>query len=217
MAEKIRTGQTQCQIVYFYSPDGSSYCKSGFCDVIIQVQLHFFPIQTLWLSGSLSLFLSRCRKASRPDFCLQSSRTRVDRLSYESKPTEKRWQYDWRADKYLDGLTAILAKSSQLLLQEKNKETELMPRARDKQYQSKTTRPIFFPALLSYCSRLSVVLLSYDSRSTLIRLDRRQKFGRVATTRGISSLPAHCLLTAREKRACIKEVSCKESKVLLMI
>ena len=31
----------------------------------------------------------------------------------------------------------------------------------------------FFSALPSYCPRLSVVLLSYDSRSTLIRLDRR--------------------------------------------
>ena len=36
----------------------------------------------------------------------------------------------------------------------------------------------FFSALKSNCSRLSVVLLSYDSRSTLFRLDRRKKFGR---------------------------------------
>ena len=33
----------------------------------------------------------------------------------------------------------------------------------------------FFSALQSYCSRLSVVLLSCDSRSTLIRLNRRKK------------------------------------------
>ena len=39
----------------------------------------------------------------------------------------------------------------------------------------------FFLALQSYCPRLSVVLLSYDSRSTLIRQDRTEKFGRVFT------------------------------------
>ena len=36
----------------------------------------------------------------------------------------------------------------------------------------------FFLALQSFCCRLSVVLLSYDSRSTLIRRDRTEKFGR---------------------------------------
>ena len=38
----------------------------------------------------------------------------------------------------------------------------------------------FFSALQSYCPCLSVILLSYDGRSTLIRLDRRKKFGRAA-------------------------------------
>ena len=37
----------------------------------------------------------------------------------------------------------------------------------------------FFSPLQSYCPRLSVVLLSYDSRSTLIRRDGKEKFGRV--------------------------------------
>ena len=37
----------------------------------------------------------------------------------------------------------------------------------------------FFLVLQSYCFRFSVVLLSYDSRSTPIRPDRRKKFGRV--------------------------------------
>ena len=41
------------------------------------------------------------------------------------------------------------------------------------------TLPIFFSALQSYCSRLSIVLLSYDGKSTLIRLERRKKIGRV--------------------------------------
>ena len=34
---------------------------------------------------------------------LRSSRIRVDLLSYESKPTDKREQYDWRAEKNFDG------------------------------------------------------------------------------------------------------------------
>ena len=38
----------------------------------------------------------------------------------------------------------------------------------------------FFPAIQSYCSCLSVVLHLNDSRSTLLRLDLRKKFGRVS-------------------------------------
>ena len=38
----------------------------------------------------------------------------------------------------------------------------------------------FFSALQSYCSRISVGLPSYDSRSTLIRLDGSKIFGRVS-------------------------------------
>ena len=36
-------------------------------------------------------------------------------------------------------------------------------------------QPIFFPDIRSYCSRVPVVLLSFNSRSTLIRLKRRKK------------------------------------------
>ena len=38
----------------------------------------------------------------------------------------------------------------------------------------------FFSALQLYCFRLSVGMLSYNSRLTLIRLDRRKKIGRVS-------------------------------------
>ena len=41
--------------------------------------------------------------ATRPNFFLQSCHIRVDLQSYESKPTDKWEQYDWRADKNLDG------------------------------------------------------------------------------------------------------------------
>ena len=41
----------------------------------------------------------------------------------------------------------------------------------------------FFAALQSYCSCLSVVFLSYNSWSTLIRRDDWEKFGRVTTPR----------------------------------
>ena len=39
-------------------------------------------------------------------FFLWCSRIRVDLLSYESKPTDKRLQNDWRAEKNLDGCVA---------------------------------------------------------------------------------------------------------------
>ena len=39
---------------------------------------------------------------ARPDLFLWSSRVRVNLLSYESKTTDKREQYDWRAEKNLD-------------------------------------------------------------------------------------------------------------------
>ena len=40
---------------------------------------------------------------TRPDFYLLSSRNRADLLSYESKPTDKREQYDFKGEKNLDG------------------------------------------------------------------------------------------------------------------
>ena len=39
----------------------------------------------------------------RPDFFLRSSRNRVNLLSYYGKTTDKREQYDWRADKNWTG------------------------------------------------------------------------------------------------------------------
>ena len=44
----------------------------------------------------------RRRRKTRPNFFLRSSRIRVDLPSYESKTTDKRGQYDWRAEKNLD-------------------------------------------------------------------------------------------------------------------
>ena len=39
----------------------------------------------------------------RPNFFLRSSHIRVDLQAYESKPTDNREKYDWRAEKNLDG------------------------------------------------------------------------------------------------------------------
>ena len=44
---------------------------------------------------------------SRPSFFLWSSWTRVDLLSYESKPTDKWEQCDWRAEKNLDRVVSF--------------------------------------------------------------------------------------------------------------
>ena len=46
----------------------------------------------------------------------------------------------------------------------------------------------FFWALQSYCPRLSVVLLSNDSKLILIRLDRRKKFGLVMSRSNLFSI-----------------------------
>ena len=43
---------------------------------------------------------------SRPIFFLRSSRNRAGVLSYESKTTDKRQQYDWMGGKNLDGLAS---------------------------------------------------------------------------------------------------------------
>ena len=41
--------------------------------------------------------------ATQPNFSLRSSRNRVDLILYEKKTTDKREQYDWMAEKNLDG------------------------------------------------------------------------------------------------------------------
>ena len=41
-------------------------------------------------------------------FFLRSSRNKVDLLSYESKTTDKRGQYDWKAEKNLDGYLYVV-------------------------------------------------------------------------------------------------------------
>ena len=49
---------------------------------------------------------------TRPNFSQSSRRIRVYQLSYESKTTDKREQYDWRADKKLDGYFTDMAVSA---------------------------------------------------------------------------------------------------------
>ena len=46
---------------------------------------------------------------SRPDFLRRSSCISVDLLSYDSKPTEKREQWDWRAEKNWTGLSLVFS------------------------------------------------------------------------------------------------------------
>ena len=42
--------------------------------------------------------------STRPNFSLRFNRNRVVLLLFESKPTEKREQNNWRSEKNLDGL-----------------------------------------------------------------------------------------------------------------
>ena len=54
---------------------------------------------------------------THPNFFQPFSRNRVDLLSYESKPMDKREQYDWRTEKNLDGKRAPSLKKEQKNLQ----------------------------------------------------------------------------------------------------
>ena len=91
---------------------------------------------------------------------VQSSCIRVDVPSYKNIMTDKREQYNWMSGK--KNWTA----------------------RRYVWHWTVYSPSKFFSALPSVCSRLSVGLLWYDSRSTLRRLHQREKFGRVvhATT-----------------------------------
>ena len=132
--------------------------------------------------------LSRCQQTSffkRTSACLervtamlfflQSSRNRVDLLSYESKPT----------DNTTGGLEKIWTGMHVFPI----RKTSTQPHCALVSvhvcvytYICGQTTPCpskFFSGLQSFCCRLFVVLLSYDSRSTLIRRDCTKKIGRV--------------------------------------
>ena len=129
----------------------------------------------------LLFFLLRTmnRYASRPNFFLRSCRKKVDRLLYESIPTDKREQYDEGWEKF--GRVRMYVFSyctleKELLNFSKSASRYTLTESWDVSlyYPSK-----FFSALQLYCSRFSVCLLSYDSRSTLLRRDRIKNIGRV--------------------------------------
>ena len=46
---------------------------------------------------------SGCGTITRSDFFLRYSRNRVDLLPYKSKPVDEQEQYNWMAEKKLDG------------------------------------------------------------------------------------------------------------------
>ena len=88
-------------------------------------------------------------KITRPIFFHHSSRFAVIYQLFCSRTTADRLYYDWIVEKNLVENSASFLHPVQI-----------------------------FPPIQSFCCRLSVVLLSYDSRSALLRLDRRKKFGR---------------------------------------
>ena len=61
------------------------------------------PIQALTKPDVALLHWLCLSWGTRPDFCLRSSRIRVDLPLYESKPTDKQEEFDWKAEKHLDG------------------------------------------------------------------------------------------------------------------
>ena len=132
------------------------------------------------------------------NFFLQSSCIRLDLLPYERKTTDKREQYDWRAEKNFDGHSIFwwsdfssfsrgnwfchhrLATSSSFSCIIGGGRRMKLWKFTERKEESGIYPSKFFSALQSYCPRLSVALLSYDSKLTLIvRPDCRKKFGRV--------------------------------------
>ena len=91
-------------------------------------------------------------------FLLRSNRIRVNLLSHERKSTNKQEQYDWRAEKNLDGIGFI--------------QLQNLARNSVHPYLVLACPSKFFLALQSFWCCLAVVLLSYNSRSTLIRRNR---------------------------------------------
>ena len=91
---------------------------------------------------------------------------------------DKLEQYDWNAKKNLNGSNIEHGKYMD------GRQFKCYLRSAVNQEGANGGRLInsypskFFSALQSYCPRISVALLSYDSRSTILRLDRRNKFGR---------------------------------------
>ena len=61
------------------------------------------------LMGCTILIKTPVMYPSRPNCFVRSCRIRVNLLSYESIPTDKQEQYDWRAEKNLDGKCHLIS------------------------------------------------------------------------------------------------------------
>ena len=79
--------------------------------VQVSLTLYFFLEPGRFKIGAWPII----RLKTRPIFFLRSSRIRVDLLSYESIPTDKREHYDWRAEKIWTGKVAPLCCHEYLL------------------------------------------------------------------------------------------------------
>ena len=137
----------------------------------------FHPIETLHVGLLLPRYI-----LSRPNYFQRSSRNRVNLLAYKRKPTEKREQNDWRAEKIWTGYNTLdmaLVILSTRKESSKTKDLCCLSKWYVVAWSSRSaTRQKCFSAIQSYCSRLSVGLLSCDSRSTPWWLDRGKKSGR---------------------------------------
>ena len=123
-----------------------------------------------WASSS-----NRCY--TRPNFFLRSSRIRINLLSCESKTTDKRQQNAWRAKKNLD------RQDNDCETYGTNIYVIACPVVGNNFF--KLNHPSNFFSAISYFSQLPVSLLSFNSRSTLIRLNKRKKSERATHFRCI--------------------------------
>ena len=109
---------------------------------------------------------------------MQSSRLGVDLLLYKSKPTDKREQYDRRTEKNLAGIDDKQTHIFGAFLRACHSPAKYSAHGRLSKRRF-ALRPNFYqPSIQLYCSCLSVLLLSYQSRLTLRRLHQRNKIER---------------------------------------
>ena len=75
--------------------------------VVIESICYLTRAKRLINEGNTTRGLRKIWMGTRPKMFLGSSRNRVDLLSYDSKTTDKREQYDWMAGKIWTGKSAI--------------------------------------------------------------------------------------------------------------
>ena len=106
----------------------------------------------------------------------------LDLLSYDSKLTETQEQYDWMTELFL---MRALGGEEKIQNTHRSGTSPTVPGQRLVVGQNFHISSLvqIFSVIQSYCSRISVVLLSYNNRTSLIRLGHRKTYAWVLQRR----------------------------------